>query len=159
MSKNMLLIKSEWQDIPSFRMIPIDANCPYVEVIYDPKSKTLAVIGINKKETPDHLPKLDSEGVAEWIKQAPRPKDPKVPYNERVTITGKKYKEVRVMLNTYQQYYITDKQDVIGFINLFAKNVDSFDFLHYLNLEIPSEPQANPADISNIIINEEGLGE
>ena len=41
---NMLLIKSNWNDGETFRMIPLTIDCPYVECIYDPKQKVLVLI-------------------------------------------------------------------------------------------------------------------
>ena len=41
--KSMMLVKSSWQDDQTFKMIPIEESCPYVECIYDPQSKVFVI--------------------------------------------------------------------------------------------------------------------
>ena len=43
-----MLIKSDWNQRPTFKMVPVSVDCPYVECIYDPESKVLALIGVTK---------------------------------------------------------------------------------------------------------------
>ena len=52
--KNMFVYSVLWQKEPSFRMFPLDDSCPFVDVIYDPIEKTLAVISKHRMlETED----------------------------------------------------------------------------------------------------------
>ena len=45
----MMLLQASWQDQQTFRMIPINDNCPYVECIFDPGTKVFVVISKIKK--------------------------------------------------------------------------------------------------------------
>jgi len=40
----MMLVKSIWNEKPTFKMMPISDECPYVECIYDPDSSVFVVI-------------------------------------------------------------------------------------------------------------------
>ena len=44
---------------------------------------------------------------------------------------GKTVKEQRVTLETYNEYYITDKSEIESFINIFGINATSFDYKQY----------------------------
>ena len=107
-NKSMMVIKSEWNNKPTIKMIPITANCPYVECIYDPESKVLAVIGMTRKSVFHMMPKLDDNGdvVMRKIK----------------TEGSKPYKEDRRSVETFQEYYISDKDQIMTFIEMFAVN-------------------------------------
>jgi hypothetical protein len=62
MEKNMMLVASEWNGKPTFRTMPMTADCPYVECIFDPESKVFVVISKTKRNTLQMLPKLDEYG-------------------------------------------------------------------------------------------------
>ncbi len=116
MEKSMLIVKSEWNGEPTFRMIPIHKDCPYVECIYDTKSKTLAIIGGTRKNVFHMIPKLDDNGdvVMKKVK----------------TDASKPYKEERRTVETFQEYYITEKDEVVNFTHMFATNpLDAMAFL------------------------------
>ena len=49
MSKSMLIVQATWQEDQTFRMIPIEESCPYVECIYDPSTNVFVVISKIKK--------------------------------------------------------------------------------------------------------------
>ena len=42
--KSMLLIKSAFGQMKSFKMIPITEDCPYVECLFSPREKMMVVI-------------------------------------------------------------------------------------------------------------------
>jgi hypothetical protein len=112
MEKNMMLVASEWNSKPSFRTIPMTADCPYVECIFDPESKVFVVISKTKRNTLQMLPKLDEYGQP---------------------ITGTKgVKQERHKLEVFQEYYIADVESIKSFINLIAVNAD-FDYLSFIN--------------------------
>lgn len=111
----MLLISSSWADQPTFKMIPINADCPYNEVIFDPSSCALAIVGKEKKQTLHMLPKLTDTGDV---------LRPKVQKREN----GKEYAEVRVTLETFYEYFIEDKDEIISFVGSFASNSDTYSF-------------------------------
>ena len=65
------------------------------------------------------VPKLDSNG---------QPVRLKTPNNS----TGKTVKEERVSVETFSEFYISDKDEIRTFIHMFAINSDVFDFEQYL---------------------------
>ena len=112
MEKNMMLVASEWQGKPSFRTIPMTADCPYVECIFDPESKVFVVISKTKRNTLQMLPKLDE-------------------YGQPVTGT-KGMKQDRHKLEVFQEYYISDVDSIKNFIDAIAVN-PKFDYLSIIN--------------------------
>src|SRR5688572_7482398 len=104
--KNMLLITSWWGENKSFKLIPVKADCPYVEVIYDPSSKLLIVIGKEVKSNFHMLAKLDDNG------------EPMLSKVKRKN--GKPYKEERKTIETFTEHYISEKNEIDSFINMFA---------------------------------------
>ena len=113
MENSMMIIKSDWNNQPTFRMIPTDTNCPYVECIFDPQSKILAVIGSIKKNVFHMMPKLDDNGdiVARKVRSE----------------GSKSHKEERKTVETFQEYYISDIDDIKAFVAIFAINADKLD--------------------------------
>ena len=107
-SKSMMAVTSEWNNRPTFKMIQIGTKCPYVECIYDPESKVLALIGQTKKNVFHMMPKLDDNGdvVLRKVK----------------TDGGKPYKEERRTVETFQEYYISDISQILEFIEMFSIN-------------------------------------
>jgi len=120
----MMLITSTWKDGKTFKMIPTTAECPFVECIFDPQIKVLAVISRNKKDQFHMITKLDLNGDPEKRKSPGR--------------NGNPYKEERRALETYQEYYIEEKSEIEGFIKHFASNADTYDYAVYLNM-VPAE--------------------
>ena len=113
--KNMMLVNSSFRGMKSYSLIPVSLDCPYVETMYDPSSGMMAVITKQKKESFHMVPKLDEEGQPMRLKR-PNPQ------------TGKTVKEVRVKVDTFSEFYITDKEDLDNFITLFAINSLDFDY-------------------------------
>ena len=58
----MMLVSGNWGPYKTFKMIPVSTECPYIEAIFDPSSKILAVISKEKKPTYHMVPKLDDNG-------------------------------------------------------------------------------------------------
>jgi len=116
--KNMMLVKSSFRGMKSYSLIPVSLDCPYVETMYDPSSGMMAVITKQKKESYHMVPKLDEEGQPMRLKK-PNPQ------------TGKTVKEQRVKIDTFSEFYITDKEDLDNFISLFAINSLDFNYKSY----------------------------
>jgi hypothetical protein len=129
--KNMMLISSAFRNAKSFSIIPVSNDSPYVEGMYDPSSSILAVITNIKKAAFHMVPKLDNNG------QPVRLKTPNNP-------TGKTVKEERVSVETFSEFYISDKDEIKTFIHMFAINSDVFDFEQYLK-------DVKEVKVSNII--------
>lgn len=111
MENSMMIIKSDWNNQPTFKMVPLSKDCPYVECIYDPQSKVLAAIGTTRKNIFHMMPKLDDNGDV-------------VPRKTR-TEGAKAHKEERKTVETFQEYYIIDVDDIKAFVNRFAINANA----------------------------------
>jgi len=116
--KNMLLVSRPWGGAGSFGLIPATADCPYVECIYDPENKALAVIGISKKDKFQFIPRLDDSGKQMPIKN---PSDEQTMKMQRIT------------QESFSEYYIIDKKEIINFIERFAVNPNDVGFKKILN--------------------------
>ena len=110
--QTMMLINSVWNEQPTFKLMPISNESPYVECIYDPESKVFVVISKTKKTTLHMLPELDSYGV-------------------RVTGT-KGAKQSRHKMEVFQEYYVSDVNDMKNIIDMFADNSDTFDYNKFI---------------------------
>jgi hypothetical protein len=128
--KNMMLCTSAFRNVKSFSLVPVTKDCPYVESMFDPTSGILAVITNIKKESFHMVSRLDSNG---------QPVRLKVPNKE----TGKTVKEQRVAVDTFSEFYITEKEEIENFINLFAINSDTFDWKTLLEEDPNNIKQSN----------------
>jgi hypothetical protein len=124
--KNMMLITSTWKNGKTFKMIPTDAECPYVECIFDADMKVLAVIGAVQKDIFHMMPKLDANGDVELRKTPNR--------------EGKPYKEERRTIETFQEYYLEDLSEIESFVKMFAINSETYNFAQYLTAAPTTEP-------------------
>ena len=79
------------------------------------------------------MPRLNDEG---------QPQRLRTPNKE----TGKTVKEQRVNIETFSEFYITEKEEIVNFINLFAANAESFDFTKYLEVD------EKETKVSNLIL-------
>ena len=109
--KTMMVVHSEWNEKPTFRMISIDNNCPYNEVIYDLDKKELAIICKESKEKPAMMPKLDSNGRPKYFKGK----------NEEGELVQAQSSE-RLIFDSYYEYYIEEESDIRTFVDHFAFN-------------------------------------
>jgi len=121
--KNMMLISSPFRNMPSFSLIPVSNEAPYVEAMFDPSSGILAVISKISKQSFHMMPKLDENG---------QPQRLKVPNKE----TGKTISEVRVSTETFSEFYLTNKDEIKDFLNIFAINADTFDFNAFMSVDV-----------------------
>jgi hypothetical protein len=123
--KNMLLITSYWSDKDTFKLMPITNDCPFSEVIYDPSTTLLVVIGKTSKENFQMVPRLDEDGNPQPVKK------PKA--------NGKTFKEQRTTLNVLHEYYIVEREEQESFIKSFAVNAEEYDYDKFLR-NIDKEP-------------------
>lgn len=130
---SMMAISSIWGNNKTFRLFPVDVNCPYLECIYDPESKILVVISKNHKQSYHMLPVLDDHGDPVPAKKARQ--------------SGKQTKEERRLMDTYQEYYIILNEEIYDFLSKVAVNAETYDFKTFV--EAPpvaptgSTPQIN----------------
>ena len=111
--QNMMLVNSSFRNAKSFTLIPVSMDSQYVEAMFDPTSGILAVISKVMKQSYHMVPKLDDEG------QPMRLKKP----NQQ---TGKTVKEERRLVDTFSEFYLSDRADIETFIHMFAINADNF---------------------------------
>ena len=130
MKNSMMLVTSSWGNDKTFKLIPITPECPYNECIFDVSSKVLAIIGKEKKESFHMLPKLSDDGDVLHLKIGRRS-------------NGKDYKEERKMLTTFYEYYIEHPEEIVSFINMFALNAESFDYMTYLDKKVEEPKQSS----------------
>ena len=129
LGNNMMLVNSVFRNARSFSLIPVSVDSPYVEAMFDPSSGILAVIGKEKKDSFHMLPRLNDDG---------QPIRLKVPNQQ----TGKTVKEERRLVDTFSEFYLSDRADIDTFIHTFAINADHFkieDFFVDLQKTEPSK--------------------
>lgn len=105
--KNMMIYAAKWNDVDTFRMLPVTNDCAFNEAIYDPTEKVLAIISKDAKEKPMMMPKLSDKGLPIQVK---RP-DGSLGLQEQ-----------RVVLEAYYEYYISEKDDIKSFVENFSIN-------------------------------------
>ena len=119
MEKNMMLVTSEWNGKPSFRTIPMTADCPYVECIFDPGTKVFVIISKTTKQSLHMLPKLDDYGQV---------------------ITGSKgTKQDRHKIEVFQEFYIEDAAAITEIVEHFAINAKKFNYKSFMAEEKKSK--------------------
>jgi hypothetical protein len=116
--QNMMLVGSSFRNAKSFTMIPVSNDSPYTEAMFDPTSGILAVISKVMKQSYHMVPKLDDDG---------NPMRLKAPNKQ----TGKTVKEERRLVDTFSEFYLSDKKDIEDFINIFAINASSYDYQQF----------------------------
>jgi hypothetical protein len=121
--QNMLLITSSFRGVKSFNLVAVSDDCPYIEAMFDPASGILAVISKVRKETYTMLPRLTATGEPEKLK---------APNKE----TGKVFKEQRVKLNTFSEFYMSEKEEIENFIDMFAINAGSYDYKSFMEVDL-----------------------
>ena len=121
--KNMLMISSEWEGREAFRMIPVTGDCPYVEGIFDSETKVLVLFSKGLKESFHMVPRVDDNG------------DPIPVGKGKARMNGKGYREERRTIQTFHEYYITDKAEIESFLEMFSINYDTFDYNKYFETQ------------------------
>lgn len=107
-NQSMMLVQATWQDKQTFRMVPVTAECPYVECIFDPSTKVFVIISKIRRTSLQMLPKLDEYGQP---------------------ATGSKgRKEERHKVEVFQEFYIEHLDAVKDLVELFAINAKTFDY-------------------------------
>ena len=113
--QNMMLINSSFRNAKSFTLIPVSNDSPYVEAMFDPSSSILAIISKVMKQSYHMVPKLNDNGEPIRLKTP----------NQQ---SGKTVKEERRLVDTFSEFYLSDKNDIETFIHMFAVNAADFDY-------------------------------
>jgi len=130
-SNSMMAVTSIWGNNKTFRLIPLDRNCPFVEGIFDADNKIMVLISLVEKEGFHMVTKLDDNG------------DP-VPTKKLRLDPKNKYKEERKLIKTFHENYIIEASEMKEILNLLCVNKD-FDFEKYINAVAP-EPAVKMSD-------------
>lgn len=107
MANNMFIISSKWGELDSFRMIPINMECPFAECIYDPSQGILAVISKEKRQKYHFLPRLDDRGKIIPVKKKAGDPEEFTPFAEE-----------RRLMETSYEYYIDNANEILDFVDL-----------------------------------------
>lgn len=121
--KSMMLVTVPYTATEkSFRMIPVAADCPYVDVVYWKDKKVLEINSPFKKTEYAYFPKLDDNGDME------KRKIPTKDENGQPVI----YKQERRTTETLQKYYIIEQVEIIAFVEALAINSKTVDYMSLL---------------------------
>jgi hypothetical protein len=112
--KSMMLVIQEHRGMPTFSLIRTAESCPFVECIFVPDTKQLAIISTIQKDTFHLFPKLDDNGDTAMAKGR--------------KIVGKNYKEERKAIRTFYEYTLVNPDDIVAFIDMFAVNAETFPY-------------------------------
>ena len=146
--KTMMLVKSAFGSMKSFKLMPISNDCPYVECLFSPREKILVVISKFMKGSYHMVPKLDDNGDEIPVKGKPR-------------VNGKKVKEERRLVDTCAEHYVISEEEIREIIQMFTVNPDAIELDEFFLVESDNIVSGAPKDIvsmtgkeENIIVNE-----
>ena len=123
---SMLLVTGNYGPTVTFKLMPVSLDSPYIEAIFNPMAKVLAIIGTRKKDVFHMIERLDENG------------DPKM---RKAKITkDEPHQKQRVSVESYSEYYLTERDEIDDFITNIAVNHDSFDYKKYLDLKTMESP-------------------
>jgi len=120
MQKSMLLISSRRDNAPTFRLIPVINDTPFLEGIYIPQASAMVLFYKHQVDGFHMLPTLDSNG------------DPVRSVKGSKNAGGESYKQERKMLKTAHEVYLSDKKEIEDFVNMFAVNAADFDYKKFM---------------------------
>jgi hypothetical protein len=127
----MMIVSGKWNNSDSFKLVPLTKECPYSEGFYDLDSKVLVLMSMHTKDNFHLLPRLDDNG------------DPIQVKGKRAN--GKVYKEQRVQLETYTEYYISETKEIEDLLNITAINASTFDYKRIIHDAPVKAPKAKEA--------------
>ena len=122
--------------------MPVTNDCPYIEAIFNPMGKVLALIGTKKKDVFHMVERLDENGDPRMRKGKPNKEEP--------------YQKQRISIESYSEYYISDYGEIEDFLENFAVNHDTFDYKAFLDMKTMETPNilgttpAEPVELINV---------
>lgn len=123
---SMLMVTGNWGPTLSFKLMPINEECPYIEAIFNPMAKVLAIIGTKKKDVFHMVERLDENGDPRMRKGKPNKDEP--------------IQKQRVSVESYSEYYITERDEIEDFLKNVTVNFKTFDYKKYLDLKTMETP-------------------
>lgn len=116
--KNMLLVKGtishEGNKKATFKMIPLTNDCPYMEAMYHPIYRGFGIVGKFKKSSYEMVPALNKEG--DLVPRKRKTREGEFPFMQE-----------RRLVENWNEWEILTKEEILGFIKMFAINADTFD--------------------------------
>lgn len=103
----------------TFSLIPLSKDCPYVEGVFDPQRKILALLLKEKKNHFSFMPKLDDVGMV-------------VPNTSQRSKEQQPFKQERKMFEVFHEIQVEDAADIITVVDMFAVNAAGFDYKSFL---------------------------
>ena len=121
--KSMLLITAPWtREENTFRMIPANINCPYLDVVYNKEKKALEITSMFKRSEYVLFAKIDDNGDVE------------------------KRKTPKVDPETGEQMVVKQERrnaEIIAFVQTFAVNADKIDYMQVFQGAIYEAPKSS----------------
>lgn len=115
MSKNsMIFLKEKEDEFDSFKLIPINKDCPFTEIRFNYAKKILTIISRITYDGFNFIPRINADGVYE---------------KSKTHESG--YKHERLRQVSFYDYVITDKDDIKTFVNLMDDTIKSEDLDKY----------------------------
>ena len=142
LESSMLIITSNWGPTPSFKLMPVTKNCPYIEGIFNPTGKVLVLIGTEKKDVFHMVERLDENGDPRMRKGKATKEEP--------------HQKQRISLESYSEYYISDYGEIKDFLKNIAVNHNEYDYDAILDMKTMSTPNllgttpAEPVELINV---------
>lgn len=118
---NMMLIREMWNGAPSFKMIPLSNDCPYIEAAYDSQAQQLIVRHRDKLPVFQLFERLDENGspIPVQGKKIPEGHSP--------------YKLQRIQFDGNVTFKISHVEDITRFMSLFLISSDQ----EYIDMLFP----------------------
>jgi len=116
--KSMMLVTQEFQGYPTFSLIRISSDCPYIECVFLPEQKNLAIITPIQKDSFHMFPKMDDNGDVMSAKNRKN--------------SDKGYKEERKPIKTYYEFNLVNLEEIVTFVEMFAVNAKTYPFKSFI---------------------------
>lgn len=108
---------STWLDKPTFKLMPIDKDCPFLDGIFIPDDKILVLMSKKSTQQYKYIEKLNDNGDPVYVKT--NGKNPLM-------------KRQRVLVDVQYDYTLTNIDEIKKFVSEYAMDDESFDFSKYL---------------------------
>lgn len=118
-ANSLMAVHSTWGQKPTFRLIPVTNDSVYSEAIYDPDSKVLILMTREIKQQFHMIQKLDDNGFPIPMKIGKAHPD------------GSTNKKERKQIETYNEHYLTNVEDIDLFMSSFVFNKE-FDYKKFM---------------------------
>lgn len=115
MKPTMMIYSAEWNSKETFKLLPIEPECVFIEGIYDTESKVLVLFSKEQKDSLHMIPKLNDDGEP-------------IPSKNR----DKKYREQRINIRTYNEYLLRKPEEIEAFLKTYVANIDSYDYKTFI---------------------------